>query len=291
MSLKRTAMTSTSLIILAVLFIAVVILANAFLKGARIDLTENNLYTLSNGTKNIVSDIDEPINLYYFFSDQASRDIPAIRTYAQRVREMLDELNLRANGKLRLQVIDPVPFSEEEDQASQFGLQAIPVGTSGNSLYFGLAGTNSVDGVEVIPFFHPDKEAFLEYDLSKLVYNLANPTKPVIGIMSSLPFGGGFDPMSRQPQRPWVINDQLLQLFEVRTRATSLERIAEDIQVLMLIHPKNLDDKTLYAIDQFILRGGRAMIFVDPHAETEQPPPNGNELMIPITGLVGLARL
>ena len=279
MSLKRTAMTSTSLIILAVLFVAVVILANAFLKGARVDLTENKLYTLSDGTNNIVSTVDEPINLYYFFSDQASRDIPAIRTYAQRVQEMLEEFSLRSDGKLRLQIIDPVPFSEEEDQAAQFGLQAIPVGTSGNSLYFGLAGTNSVDGVETIPFFHPDKEAFLEYDLSKLVYNLATPTKPVIGIISSLPFGGGFDPMSRQQQRPWVINDQLRQLFEVRTLTTSLERIAEDIQVLMLIHPKELDDKTLYAIDQFILRGGRAMIFVDPHAETEQPPPGTNPQM------------
>ena len=150
MNAKQTTLTSVSLLVLAVLFIALIMLSNIFLKGVRVDLTENNLYTLSDGAKNILSDIDEPINLYYFFSEQASRSIPTLRTYANRVQELLEEFALNADGKINLQVIDPVPFSEEEDRASQFGLQAIPIGNAGESIYFGLAGTNSIDGVEVI---------------------------------------------------------------------------------------------------------------------------------------------
>ena len=190
MSIKRATMTSTSLIVLAVLFIALIILSNQTLRGARIDLTENRLYTLSQGTRNILNDIDEPINLYFFFSDEASRNIPSLRTYAGRVQELLEEFELRSNGNLRLHIIDPQPFSEDEDRASQFGLQALPVGSGGESVYLGLAGTNSVDGVEVIAFFQPDKEKFLEYDLSKLIYSLAKPKKPVIALLSGLPMSG-----------------------------------------------------------------------------------------------------
>lgn len=275
-SATRTTMTSLSLLILAVLFIAVVILSNAFLKGARLDLTENQLYTLSEGTKNILGGIEEPVNLYFFFSEQTSRNIPSLRTYSTRVREMLDEFVLHSDGKLNLQVIDPVPFSEEEDRASQFGLQAIPVGAAGESVYFGLVGTNSVDGVESIRFFQPDKESFLEYDLTKMVYNLAHPKKPVIGVLSMLPFNGGFDPMTRQPQQPWIIGDQMGQIFEVRNLSFDNAQIPDDVDVLMVVHPKTFNDKTLYAIDQFILKGGRAMLFVDPHAEADIPPGAAN---------------
>jgi ABC-type uncharacterized transport system involved in gliding motility auxiliary subunit len=269
-------MASMSLLVLAVLFIAVVILSNAFLKGTRLDLTENHLYTLSDGTKNILGNIDEPVNLYYFFSEQTSRSIPTLRTYATRVREMLDEFVLHSDGKLNLQVIDPVPFSEEEDRANQFGLQAIPVGASGESVYFGLVGTNSVDGVESIRFFQPDKESFLEYDMTKMIYNLAHPKKPVIGVLAQLPFNGGFDPMSRQPLPPWVIGEQLSQLFEMRTLSFAADKIDDDVDVLMIVHPKAFNDQTLYAIDQFILKGGHALIFVDPQADADIPPDAAN---------------
>lgn len=269
MSVKRTTLTASSLVVIAVLFVALIILSNQLLRGARLDLTENQLYTLSQGTRNIVQSIDEPINLYFFYSEQASRDIPLLRTYAARVRELLEEFVQASKGNLQLQTIEPLPFSEDEDRAAQFGLQAIPVGAGNDPIYFGLAGTNAIDGQAVIPFFQPDKEAFLEYDLSKLIYTLANPDKPVVAVLSSLPINGGFDPMTQQPSQPWVIYEQLENLFDLRVLGGEIEKIDPEVGVLLLIHPKNLSEQTVYAIDQYVLGGGHVLIFVDPHAELE----------------------
>ncbi len=269
----------TGLAVLAVGFVAAVIVSNTLLRGVRFDMTENQLYTITEGTRNILESIDEPINLYLFFSDEVSADLTAVRAYANRVREMLEEFALAADGKIRLEVIDPAPFSEEEDQAAQFGLQAVPVGPAAENLYFGLAGTNAVDGTEIIPFFQSNKERFLEYDLAKLVHNLANPKQPVIGLMSSLPMTPDFDPMTRQMREPWVIYTQMQQLFDVRNVATTATSIEDDIDLLMIVHPKDLSDGTLFAIDQFLLGGGRAIVFVDPHAEIDLPPQDPNNPM------------
>lgn len=260
----------SGLLALGVLAIAIIMLSNAWLRGMRIDLTENNLYTVSEGTRSVLRNIEEPIALYLFYSERAARNAPSLRPYATRVREMLEEFSQHAGGKLRVQVLDPVPFSEEEDQAAQFGLQALPI-QGGESVYLGLAGTNAVGDEAIIPFFDPGKEAFLEYDLAKLIYSLANPEKPVIGIMSSLPMGGDFDPQTRRSVPPWVIDEQIGQLFDVRDLSPTVTAIDEDVDVLMLVHPKDLSDETLYGIDQYIVRGGRALIFVDPHAEVDQP--------------------
>ncbi len=264
--------TGSSLVLLAALFVALTVLTGVLLRGVRLDLTENNLYTVSEGTRSILRGIDEPINLYFYFSDEASREIPGLRTYATRVREMLEEFNALAGGKLNLQVIDPLPFSEAEDEATAQGLQAIPAGPGGDNLFLGLVGTNALDGREVIPFFDTRKESFLEYDLAKLIYNLSNPQRPLIGIMSSLPINRGFDPATRQMREPWVITQQIEQLFEVRSVPTTTTGIDQEIDVLMVVHPKNLSDETQYAIDQFVLRGGKLLLFVDPHAEMDTPP-------------------
>ncbi|MBT8144305.1 MAG: Gldg family protein [Gammaproteobacteria bacterium] len=256
---------------LAVIFIALVMLSNALLRGARLDLTENKLYTVSDGTREVLSAIDEPVTLYLYYSEQAARSLPALRTYANRVQELLDEFSQRAGGQLRVVTLDPRPFSEEEDQAAQFGLQ--PLSTpAGDSVYFGLAGTNAVGDEEVIPFLDPGKEPFLEYDLARMVYTLATPEKPVVGVMTTLPMGGDFNMQTRQPTPAWVIDEQIGTLFTVRDLSPAVTEIDAEIDVLMLVHPKNLSQETLYAIDQFILRGGRAMIFVDPHSEVDQPP-------------------
>ena len=265
----RFTLSASSLAMLAVLFVAVIMVSNALFRGMRADLTENNLYTISEGTRNILKGIDEPINLYYFFSDRATRDLPFLRTYANRVRELLEELTLYADGKLTLHIIDPLPFSEDEDRATELGLQAVPAGMAGDNVFFGLAGTNSTDGLETIAFFQPDKEAFLEYDLSKLIHNLAQPKKAVIGLLSTLPMGSGFDPMTRQMRQPWFIHTQIDQLFEVRTLETEITAVDEEIDVLMLVHPKALPEQTLYAIDQFVLGGGNTVVFVDPVAEAD----------------------
>jgi ABC-type uncharacterized transport system involved in gliding motility auxiliary subunit len=259
----------SSLALVFVALVAAVMASNTLLKGMRFDLTENNLYTLSPGTRSMLAGIEEPINLYLYYSDQQTEDLPALRTYANRVIELLEEFTAAADGGVNLQVIDPLPFSEEEDRASQQGLQPVTLSAGGDTIYFGLAGTNSVGDTDVIPFFEPSerKEAFLEYDIARLVYNLANPDKAVIGILSSAPITGGFDPQTQQPSEPWVVTSQIRQLFEVRTLPTSLLTIDEDVDVLWVVHPEDLDESTLYAIDQFILRGGRALVFVDPYAE------------------------
>ncbi|MDZ7768035.1 MAG: GldG family protein [Woeseiaceae bacterium] len=213
-------LSASNLALLAIAFIAAVIISNEVFRGWKIDLTENNLYTLSDGTYRIIDKIDEPINLYFYYSDQATENIPALRDYANRVREMLEEFADAADDRIRLQVIDPQPFSEEEDRAAQFGLQGVQLPGSPDPIYMGLAGTNSVDDEEVITFFQPDKEEFLEYDIARLVSTLAEPERSVVGLVSGVPMSGGFDPQSQQMTPPWMVWEQAQQLFEVRDLGT-----------------------------------------------------------------------
>ena len=205
-----------ALVALAVLFIGVTILITFVLRGARIDLTESKLYSIAPGTQRIVSSLKEPINLYFFFSQEASAESPQLRAYAQRVRELLEEMAERSKGKLKLSVVDPKPFSEDEDRAAEFGLQAVPMGARNDSLYFGLAGTNSTDGREVIAFFQPDKEEFLEYDVASLIHRLGNPKKPTVGLISALPVDAQFDQSSGRMNPGWASIAQLHEQMQVR---------------------------------------------------------------------------
>lgn len=272
MSTKKShSLGGTGLLVLAVLFLALTMLSNNLLRGQRLDLTENQLYTLSAGTRDLLGSLEEPVQLYFFFSSRATEDIPQLRDYARRVRELLQEFAITAGGKMQLTEIDPLPFSEEEDQASSFGLQAISLGGSGDPIYMGIAGTNAVDDLEIIEFFQPDREAFLEYDLAKLIYNLSNPQRPVVGLLTSLPMTQGFDPRTGQALQPWVVTTQLEQLFEVRQLDPALGTIDEDISLLVVVHPKDLDDAALYAIDQFVMGGGKLLAFVDPLSDAEIP--------------------
>ena len=252
------------LIALGLLFLGVVMLANLLVRGVRMDLTQNRLYTLTSGTRQIVGEIKEPINLYLYFSrEAAAKQAPLILPYANRVTELIEEIAARSNGKIRVRVIDPQPFSEEEDRAADFGLQSLQ-GGSGDALYFGLAGTNSTDGRTVIPSFSPEREQFLEYDIAKMLHELSSPGKPVIGLLSSLGMMGQFNPQTGQMGESWAVVAQLEQLFTVRTIKSDADQIEPEVGVLMLVHPKNLPSKTLYAIDQFVLRGGRLLVFLDP---------------------------
>lgn len=270
---RKQSVGGAALFVLAALFIALVVLSDALFRNLRLDLTEHRLYTISEGTKNILADLDEPIDLYYFFSQGATEGIPFLRSYGQRVRELLEELRDHAGAKLRLHLIDPLPFSEEEDQATSFGLEAVSLGGVGDPVYLGLAATNSTDGLEVLPFFQPDREAFLEYDLARLVWALANPRRPVVGLLTSLPMMRGFDPQTGGMREAWVVTTQLEQLFELRDLGPAPERIDDEIELLLVVHPKNLGEASLYAIDQFVMRGGKLVAFVDPQAETESQDP------------------
>ena len=257
-----------SLVLLGLAFVAAVTANNSLLSGLRIDLTEDDLYTVSPGTRNLLTSIDEPIHLYLFFSDSESADIAPLRNYANRVRELLEELAAAADEKLVLHVIDPVPFSEDEDRAARFGLQPISLGI-GQTLYFGLAGTNSVGEEEVIAIFNPDRERFLEYELARLIYSLARPDRVVVGLLSGVAMTAGFDPQTQRVTEPWVVFNQAGQLFDIRTLAPGFTAVDEDVDVLWLVHPAELEPETLYAIDQFVLGGGRALIFLDPFAEID----------------------
>lgn len=265
----------TALLIGVILFFAVNIAATEGLRSARIDLTQGRLYTLSQGSRNIARSLEEPVRLTLYYSQKQANDLPAFKSYGNRVREVLREYANASRGKIRFEEVDPEPFSAAEDKASQAGLVGAPTGRGGDRLYFGLVGTSSTDRQEVIPFFDPSKEEFLEYDLTRLIYLLSNPKKKPVGLMSWLPIeGGSINPMNprQQPAPPWQISQQVKELFDVRDIPTDAREIPADISVLMVVHPKNISKETEYAIDQFVLRGGRLLAFVDPVCDADIPP-------------------
>lgn len=259
-----------SLALVGLIFIGITLLANSLLRGAQIDLTADKLYTLSDGTKNILKGLKEPVNVYLFFSDRTATPIPDLKNYGTRVRELLESMASRSNGKLSLKVIDPQPFTEEEDRATELGVQGMQLNHGGEKFYLGVAATNSTDGKETIPFLDPKLDEQLEYDIAKLIYTVANPERPVIGWLSSLPTGGSFDMHTGRPTPGLVVYTQLEQLYTVRTLDPSITSIDEDIDVLVLVHPKDLAPAALYAIDQYALRGGHVLVFVDPHSQADQ---------------------
>jgi ABC-type uncharacterized transport system involved in gliding motility auxiliary subunit len=263
----------TGLVLLFVAFLVFTFLNNSLFSKFRLDLTENNLYTLSSGSNEIIDSIDEPVNLHFFFSEKSSENLTSLRAYAVRVRELLEEYELKSGGKINLKIIDPEPFSEAEDKAAEFGLQSVPVSSAGDELYFGLAGTNALDGVAVIPFFQPDKEEFLEYEVSKLIQGLIVSEKPIIGLLSSLPVQGEVNPQTYQSTSPWVVIQQLEQLFSIQEIEIEATELPTNIDILLVIHPKNISESLLFSIDQFLMKGGRLLAFVDPLAEMDRPAP------------------
>lgn len=270
--MKNMMHSKTGLIVILAIFIIFSLLSARLFNGVRFDLTEGQLYTLTDETQKILSELDSPVTLKLYFSEKATAELPGLRTYAHRIKELLDEYKTLAGGKLKVAFVDPIPFSEEEDEASAAGLQGVPVGIRGDEIFFGLVGTNDSDGEEVISFFQPDKEQFVEYELTKLIYNLSNPELPVVGIVSGVNINGGFDYMTRQRQPAWVVMQQMEDLFDVRPLADDIDEIDSEIDILLLVHPKNLSQQMLFAIDQFVMKGGRTLVFVDPFAEADQPP-------------------
>jgi len=267
---------SSALAVLAVLFIVLTMLSSIVFKGWRLDLTENNLYTLSDGTVNIAESLDQKIRLRLYFSDSASEDLPQIRSYAERVWELMQELAAQSDGMIELARIDPEPFSEAEDDASRYGLEAVPLNQAGDVLYLGVVGTNAVDGLEVLPFLSPNREAFLEYDLARMVSTLATPDLPRVGLITGLQLSGGFDMQTGQRTPSWAVFDQWSELFDLTTIEPGATELPPDLDALAVVHPKDLSDDLMFAIDQFVLGGGRLLAFVDPYAEAD-PGENPND--------------
>ena len=264
-------LSGSGILLAAVLAVGLIIIANNLFTGVRLDLTENKLFTLSQGSINIITTLDEPISLDFYVSRKTMADFPQLVNYANRVRDLLEEYAAKSGGRIELSVIEPEPFSEEEDQAVASGLNGIAVNAAGDRAYLGLVGVNSTDDEATIPFFQASREQALEYDITKLIYNLANPEKRVIGVMTGLPMFG--DPAQGIRER-WAIINVMEEFFEVRNIGADTDYIDEDVDVLMVVHPKNFTEEALFAIDQYLLGGGHAMLFVDPLAEGDNVEPD-----------------
>lgn len=255
--------------LLALITLTLLFLSAQVFKGAAFDLTENRVHTLSEGTLKIVQSVNKPITLKLYYSETAARDLPQFRVYSERVRELLESIADKSKGKIIFQQIDPEAFSEAEDVATASGLQSIPLGNSGTDFYFGLIGTNSSGKTALMPFIDPSKEALLEYDLAKLLSSLSVEKQPVLAVLGSLLTGPSVNAFTGQPSLGWVVDRKLSERYEMRRLQPDPSTIADDVDVLMLVHPKNIPEPTLYAIDQFVLRGGHLLVYVDPYAESD----------------------
>ncbi|XVJ60640.1 MAG: GldG family protein [Tepidisphaera sp.] len=262
----------TAIVFLIALFFGINIIAQNVFKGASLDLTADRLFTLSDGARSIARGIDEQITLRYYFSSKAAVDNPDVMAHAQRVRELLEEFAKESKGKIALKIVNPEPYSDDEEQAVRDGLEPIPVSAKGDVMFFGLVGTNTTTGKQVIPQFDPRGERLLEYDLAKMLHALKTSVKKKIGVMSTVGIQTfGFDPATQRPvpKTKWRVFVDLAESFEVEELQPTVTEIPPYLEVLAVVHPKNLSDQTLYAIDQFVMRGGRLMVFVDPQCQTD----------------------
>jgi ABC-type uncharacterized transport system involved in gliding motility auxiliary subunit len=252
-----------------VLFVAVNIVSNMWLGAARLDLTANGLYTVSPGTKATLSKLEEPVTLRFYFTRAPASGYASLVAYASRVRDLLQEYAALSGGRIIVEEIDPEPFTPAEDEAVAQGLTGAPT-QDGETVYFGLVGSNSLNGHEVVPFFDEAREQYLEYDLTSMVYKLSTPQRPKLGIMSGLPLeagSGGIMAALQGNSQPFTIYTQLRNVYDVQTIPPTADRIPADITTLMVVHPADFSDAAMYAIDQFVLRGGHAIVFVDPLSE------------------------
>ncbi len=247
-----------------IFFLAFNALINTAFTSSRLDLTQDKLFTLSDGTKKLLSTIDEPIDVRLYYSRRFNEIGPDIARHATRVTELLGEYERLSNGMIRFEVFDPEPFSPEEDLAVSDGLQGLPFDQSGELVYFGVAGTNSTDDTDSIGYLSPERGPFLEYDLTRLVHNLANPDKARITILSDLPLQGTkFD-----NYKEWLIVEGMKQFFDVQFIDREDKKIPEKTEVLVIAAVHTLNPSLTYAIDQFVMKGGRILAFVDPFAES-----------------------
>ena len=264
-NIKSRNLIKLSIIFSIIIFFSINVITNNILSSSRVDFTENKLYSLSDGTNSLLKNLEEPIHIRLFVSSNLVKDVPQLSTYANRVETILKTYSNLSNGKITLEIIDPKPFSDAEDRAVGMGINSFNATEMSDSLYFGLAATNSTTGQKNIPIFSPERETFLEYDLTSLISDLSQIKKPVISILDNL----GLSADSRIGKPEQQILKQMKEMFQVEKVDENNNELNKNTKVLMIIHPKFLSDETLYMIDQWILNGGATLIFLDPYAETE----------------------
>src|SRR5262245_64510731 len=263
----------------AIILLSVNLFAATAFRSVKADLTQQRLFTISDGTRAALRNIDEPISIRLYFSKRLGEAAPTYARYFERVRSLLEQYRDISRGQLEFAVFDPEPVSDAEDRAVAAGLRGIRLNTEGETGYFGLTGNNSTDNDASIAFFSNDREPFLEYDVTKLIYTLANPKKRVVGLMTGLPLDGGMPPMAMmgggRPLPPQMVMEQIREFFEVKTINQDVKEIPADVDVLKVAQPDKLTPEAALAVDQFVLGGGKALVFVDPVAELGRMGPMG----------------
>ena len=238
----------------------------------RFDLTEERLYTISEGSRKILDSLKDSVRINFYYSRSNSELPPNFKIYAQRVQELLEEYETLSNGKVVLEVLDPKPDTEEEEWAQKFGIKPITL-PSGNTVYFG-AMVSMLDQEMLLPYFDQRREKFLEYDLSQSIQKVSATSIPKVGLLSALNLQGGRSMIPGQPPaQKWVFFSELEKSFAVENLALSTEEISDDISLLIVIHPRDFSPRLQYAIDQFLLRGGRLMVILDPNARVDMASP------------------
>ncbi|HYC44729.1 MAG TPA: GldG family protein [Burkholderiales bacterium] len=265
-------------IALVAVLIAVNFIVSPF--SLRADLTEGDVYTLSPATRSVLSRLQEPVRIRFYYT-QGSNAVPVgLKTFAQRVEDLLNEYKAAAKGKLVIERLNPEPDSDAEESAALDNVEGQMTNT-GEKFYLGLSISRH-EKKEAIPVLSPDRERLLEYDITRAIAKVAADKKPVVGLMSALPvLGRPLNPLTKQqPTQPWVVGNELKNLFDVRQVPVDTKKIEDDIQVLLVIHPRNITEEGEYAIDQFVLRGGKLIAFMDPYAYFDQQP----DMMNPFGG-------
>ena len=250
--------------LVAVIFAAATLIVQPLLRTARLDFTENNLFTLSTGTTGVLTDLEEPVDLTFVYTRRVGQEFPAVRAYATRVRELLDAYKAVAGADLRIREIDPEPFSEAEDEALAAGITAVN-SDGGDPLYFGLIGRNTVDDQRVIPFLAPEQEDTLEYDLTRMISRLNRPELARVGVLSTLQ---GMTGTGENGGYTFLL--ELSRSYQVEPIDEDFFSLPDGMDVLLMVHPPELNDWQAWLVDQFILRTGRAIILVDPAAKTSR---------------------
>jgi ABC-type uncharacterized transport system involved in gliding motility auxiliary subunit len=262
---------------LALIFVASNVIVSSWFAGARLDLTENRLYSLSRGTKQTLRELTEPVTLTFYYSRDAAASYPQVRTYGARVRELLQSFARRSNGKVRVVEVDPVRFTEAEDEATAAGLQPITPEAGADPIFLGITGANAVDEKVTLPQLSWDREPFLEYELTRLISELQDTGRRKVALITALswePSLAGGDPrMAAQSGQPYIVGE-LTRLADVEKLPQDFTGIDADVDLLAIVHPWALTDQQLYEIDQFIMRKGRAFIAVDPALVMAEGPPN-----------------
>ena len=255
-----------SLVCTILIFLSFNFIINKINFNIGIDFTSTKTFTLSKGTKNVLANIEEPLKIEFIYSRSLSKNIPIIQNYANQIEGLISRYVGLAKGKIEFQIIEPEPYSDEEDYVERFGVQGFPVDQEGSNVYFGLIATNTTDDIEIIPFFDPSKGGSLEKQLTDIVYKLNRVEKPKIGLLTQV------ETKSPNPNIPlqgeYIIFEQLENYYEIEYLSPTAE-IFENIDLLVVYHPAEISDITEYAIEQFILRGGKTLIFVDPYFEKD----------------------